>query len=302
MPSYTPSTPATSTNANRVASQVRAAIQSRNEPLWFPSLAQPLAAYAWNSLERATGLTFESYSTTRLVHGNPTLKRHTVARCRPASERDNAKSIPVEVISADVVGYITDSEVQLMSVSSLRSKTHRIDEALSILDEVATIWPTVSRLVRALHVIDPGDDSIDVSFSDPYVPFTIFVSIPSSESEGGPLRLAEAILHEAMHLHLTLMARVVPLVIREGKRYYSPWRGEERDVEGMLQAIYVFGVIRSFFATVLSKQSGGFECYARARKRQIGLQMEEARLFADCGELTSAGRALVTRLLLSELR
>ena len=296
MPSSTPFTPMISVDANRVASQVRIALQSGSEAVWFPSLTEPLASHAWDFLQRTAGLTPESYSTTRMVYRDPTLKRKIVARCSPASEEDDTKSIPVETLSSGLVRCITDSEVQLKGESSLGSETRRIDEALSLFDSVPTIWPVVCRLVRALHIIDSGDDNIDVSFSDPALPFSIFVSVPSADSETAPLRVAEAILHEAMHLHLTLMARVVPLVMLGGRRYYSPWRGEERDAEGILQALYVFGVIRSFFATNSSRQSGATECYVHARKRQITLQMEQARDFTDCNELTAAGRALVARL------
>ena len=49
-----------------------------------------------------------------------------------------------------------------------------------------------------------------------------------------------------MHLQLSLVERVVPLVLSQRKMYYSPWRDEVRNSEGILQALYVFGVIRLF--------------------------------------------------------
>ena len=78
---------------------------------------------------------------------------------------------------------------------------------------------------------------------------------------------------------------------------YSPWRGEERDSEGIIQALYVFSVIRSFFAMLprsLSYESGD---HASDRMQQIDSQIRQAEDFRGCEELTPHGAALVARLL-----
>ena len=206
--------------------------------------------------------------------------------------------IPVEALTANVVRQVTNSDVRLLDSDSITGTVaHRLDEALSSLDLVPTIWPTLCQLVRALHIIDPGGDETDVSFSAPSLPFSVFVSVPPTWSEIAVLKVAEAILHEAMHLHLTLVARVVPLVQPQGEVYYSPWRDEHRDSEGILQALYVFGVIRSFFTVAPAWQSGKVNVYVAERKEQIDSQIEQARLFGECNELTPEGAELVARLL-----
>ncbi len=204
----------------------------------------------------------------------------------------------MEVLTAGVAQQVTDGDVRLLDFQSkARTVPYQLDEALSLLDLVPTVWPTVCQLVKSLHVIDPGGDEIDVSISNPSLPFSIFLSVPPTRSEIVALRIAEAILHESMHLHLTLIAQTAPLVQSRGKMYYSPWRDEERNAEGILQALYVFGVIRSFYVVAPSWWSAEVTCYVADRRAQIDSQIEQAQLFKECDELTSDGAALVARLL-----
>ena len=280
---------------------VRTALRDGAEPLWFPRLAEPLARVAWGRLRSDVGLNPDSYSTTRLLLKDPRAEHHIAARCRPRSGQKgdgSSGAISVEILSADVVRQITDGDIQLLDTHSIAGTVaHQLGEALSLLDLVPTVGLTVCQLVRALHVIDPGDNDTDVSFSDPSVPFSVFVSVPRTQSEIVTLRIAEAILHESMHLHLTLIGKVVPLVRPEGRMYYSPWRDEERDSEGTLQAIYVFSVIRSFFAVTPALRSAEANAYVRDRKKQIESEITQAHPFRGCDELTPDGAILVARLL-----
>ena len=174
---------------------------------------------------------------------------------------------------------------------------HQLEEALSFLDLVPTLWPTVFTLIRSLHIIVPNGDETDVSFSDPTVPFSAFVSVPRIWSGVAPLRVAEAVVHEAMHLQLTLLERVVPLVLPQRIMYYSPWRDEERNSEGILQALYVFGVIRSFLKALPVLEPGPVNAHVANRVAQINHQIGEAQDFQKCEELTPQGASLAARLL-----
>ena len=165
------------------------------------------------------------------------------------------------------------------------------------MDLVPTIWPTVCTLVRSLHIIDPDEDETDVSFSEPAVPFSAFVSVPRTWSPVAALRVAESILHEAMHLQLTLVERVVSLVGTQQTTYYSPWRDEQRDAEGILQALYVFGVIRSFLKRVPVRMADPAHDYVANRIAQIECEIEQAQKFRECEELTFDGASIVARLL-----
>ena len=279
---------------------VRTALRNDAEPLWFPRLATPLVRVAWDRLQREIGLSPYSYSTKRLLLRDPIAEHHIAARCRPTSGQDGDDIlgvIPVEILTAEVVRRITDGDVRLLDSHSIAGTVaHQLSEALSLLDLVPTVWPTVCQLVRALHVIDSGDDDIDVSFSDPSMPFSVFISVPPTQSEIAILRIAEAILHESMHLQLTLVSQVVPLVRPQGKTSYSPWRDEERDSEGILQALYVFGVLRSLFALSPTWWSAEANEYVSNRRKQIESQIGRAQHFRECDELTPDGIVLVSRL------
>jgi HEXXH motif-containing protein len=60
------------------------------------------------------------------------------------------------------------------------------------------------------------------------------------------LRLAEAVVHEAMHLNLTNLEGFEPLVASEAW-IHSPWKSEPRPALGVLHGVYVFACIHRFF-------------------------------------------------------
>ena len=252
-------------------------------------------------MERDLGLTPAAYGTVRLLLRNPRGERSVIVRCGTESNEGGGpavEGIPVEMLPPDVAQKIAGSDVRFLDAHGVEDlAAHQLAEAIAILNLVPTIWPTVSTLVKSLHIIDPVDDEIDVSFSDPTIPFSIFVSVPRVWSEVAALRVAEAILHEAMHLQLTLIERVVPLVVPQRVMYYSPWRDEQRDSEGILQALYVFVVIRSFLGLIPVRQSSTINDHVADRLAQIDRQIEQARDFRQCDELTSYGASLVARLL-----
>ena len=284
-----------------VREYVRITLQNETEPLWFPSLVAPVTQIAWERLYQEIGLSPDSYSTRRLLLRDPKAERRIAAYCKPGrgqEEDGTAGGIPVEILASNLVKQIADSKVQLLNSHSIvEDAASELDEALSLLDLVPSVWPTVSQLVRAIHIIDPCDNDTDVSFSDPSMPFSVFVSVPSMRSEIVTLRIAEAILHESMHLHLTLIAQTVPLLQPRGEMQYSPWRGVERDSEGIIQALYAFRAIRTFFAELPNRRSHAVNNYVSERKKQIDSQIRQAYTFRESDELTAEGATLVTRLL-----
>ena len=112
--------------------------------------------------------------------------------------------VQVEVLTADAARRITDGGVPSIDDDChVRSVIGQLQKALNLLDKVATVSSTVCTIVNSLHVIESAGYETDVSFSYPSVPFSVFVSIPPNQSVVTELRLAEAILHEAMHLQLS---------------------------------------------------------------------------------------------------
>ncbi len=214
----------------------------------------------------------------------------------------DASSIKIELLAEDITRKYQKDGVIFYSVEEIND-TKVLDclaDAIEILNRVPTLAATVSMLAKSLHVIKPKDNNHDVSFSEPHIPFSVFVSVPFKRRQNDALRVAEGILHEAMHLQLTFVEQIIPLVKHGGETYYSPWRGECRTAQGVLHALYVFQVIDQFLEHLISTSSFD-KCtnYMHNRRKQISEQIAQVYSFQHCPDLTLEGQALVRRLVLS---
>ena len=92
--------------------------------------------------------------------------------------------IPIEILPRDIARQIAGHDIRFLHERRVvETVAHQLQDALSLLDFVPTVLPTVCTLVRSIHIIDPIEDEIDVSFSDPALPFSVFVSVPRQWSE-----------------------------------------------------------------------------------------------------------------------
>jgi HEXXH motif-containing protein len=174
----------------------------------------------------------------------------------------------------------------------------QIESALELLGVIPTVFETVCALVRCLHPLVATDDSVDISFSDPALPFSSFISIPTSTVSTAAVRIAEALLHEAMHLQLSLIESHVPLAIPGSFTYFSPWRNEYRTPQGVVHALYVFRTIAEFFAAFAESAPDAVNAeHARRRRTAILRQIADVADFALCPDLTANGAGFVQRLL-----
>ena len=111
--------------------------------------------------------------------------------------------------------------------------TRLLQAAFDALRSVESLGETIFTLVRSLHVLESQRDT-DVSFSSPGLPFSIFVSVPTPDERDAVIRLAESIVHEAMHLQLSLIEDGCALVTGGEDTAYSPWKQRDRPVQGVL--------------------------------------------------------------------
>jgi len=288
--------------ADDLAARVREALRDTSRPLWLPGLTADLADIAWRKLGRDLGLTRASYGTARVLRRDPGEARWVVAAFSVSSPAGVGRdAIPVELLPEDLVLRCTGSDMRFFRAEEILGDgvSGRVEEALEILGAVPSVLLPVCALVRALHLINPEDDEVDVSFSEPGLPFSAFVSVPGPSAVTGAIRVAEALLHEAMHLQLTLAEAIVPLVTPTERTYFSPWRNEHRTAQGVLHALYVFQVIDAFLgaAPLEGPALAPSRRYARERRRTIACQVREIRDFRACADLTADGIAFVDRLL-----
>jgi HEXXH motif-containing protein len=173
----------------------------------------------------------------------------------------------------------------------------QLDDASNLLDIAPTLKTTVLNFVQEIVLLQAPDDTIDVSHSEPRWARRIFISVPSP-SVVADLRIAEAVVHEAMHLNLSWVDRAIPLIANDSL-VHSPWRNAFRPASGVLHGLYVFCCIWHFHDRVRSLVSLAPQRMGHVEARLINIAAEV--LSIDRGELarslTAAGQELIKSLL-----
>jgi HEXXH motif-containing protein len=160
------------------------------------------------------------------------------------------------------------------------------------------LWPAVSELVWRCHIVLALDDDYDVSFSDPAIPFSVFVSAPVRNDQSSLLRVAENLIHEAMHLQLTLFEALSPLVDTTSTwSMHSPWRRQKRPAQGVLHALYVFCVLRCMWRQISQTTRNRTDRdFALRRILEIDEEVSAVRALEESPALTEEGRHFLHQL------
>ncbi|MGH7025568.1 MAG: aKG-HExxH-type peptide beta-hydroxylase [Caulobacteraceae bacterium] len=198
---------------------------------------------------------------------------------------------------ADIEAHVRQGGLRLTD-AQVTDATLFVDAAAAI-GAVPSLAAIVAARVGEIHLLkaDPG---YDVSHSEPAWVDRIFVSLPERRDRVGALRLAESIIHEAMHLHLTLLERDCPLVRDVDGQTFSPWRQTHRPFGGVLHGVYVFVRLAAFFVGTDEPQGSAAARHVHQRLTEIADELasiDQANLKAG---LTSAGRQLVKLLMQGE--
>ncbi len=220
----------------------------------------------------------------------------------PISDNDKGEIVYLEAPSFEYLlkfydehGLYPCSEDDLESNAAIT----KLKSAFAIIDLVKPAHFCITKLVRSIQVLKQEDEEVDVSYSHPKIPFSIFVSVCQDNSMLSNLRVAESILHEAMHLKLTLIENVMPLVKpNTGNLYFSPWREEKRPAQGVLHGAFVFCAILHFCKLILSNLKSLNEInYVLFRIQQISDEIKQLKDFHLCDDLTTDGAILIKNLL-----
>ena len=243
-------------------------------------------------LERQSRLSFDSteYSTSRFL-GADGPERVLTLDPNPAPD---CLALRLEVIEASVASHFSNRGVDLIGGAELTAALGQaIAAATSLICRAPSLARTVSALVRSVHVLRSTDPGIDISFSDPAIPFSIFLSV--TEGAEAELRNAEAIIHESMHLQLSLVEELVPLVMDDRITLYSPWKQANRPLSGVIHGLYVFRVIDEWLASISTSDRGSQ--VIGQRRAQIAGQIKELDLAGCESGFTGDGRNLLRRML-----
>ena len=225
---------------------------------------------------------------------------------KPAPPWQDGSEVPNSSIagfSADLIERVTPippgiaAELAargLVGIESSPASLRLLGDALSWIDRVPELASILHTLVSEIHLLaaEPG---YDISHSEPRWRSSIFVSIPDRGDEIGALRLAESIVHEAMHLQLTNRELRQRLVALEKGTTVSPWRTEARPYRGVLHGLYVFSCLAAFFRTLLAELALGEvgRRHAAQRRHEIAHEVRSIDFRSLAKGLSEAGIGLM---------
>lgn len=285
-------------------SVVKTALDRYPASPWIPKVARLLAEYRQLQLLHRVGIEIEDYGTYRLLTGSRSSTRRVFESVPIGCTKHNSAGNRVVLIE-----ILPDSEQRKYR---LRGLSHYSEydlarspilecfrDALLVLNLIPDVAESLSFLVKVCHLLKPDDARSDISYSDPDIPFSIWLSIPSFRVANDSLRMAESILHESMHLQLTLIEEVLPLVNSHEQTFFSPWKGAYRPSYGLLHSVYVFQAIDKFYEQLLSTSTRSVDDtrYMIRRRKRIGREISQCRAVIRYSDFTDIGRILVQRLL-----
>ena len=246
----------------------------------------------WGEMEHY-GFTPTNYGTHRWLLRDPAVERI----CSMSVHIDESRECCIESLPASSRTSYEDAGLVFAKDFSAEVALGVFQSAFSLIALVPSLHSTIAEFLRSVHILESIGVDYDVSHSDPCVPFSVFSSVPPATGMGR-LRLAESIIHECMHLQLTIAEDVLPFVETPKVRLYSPWRQTLRPVGGVLHAFYVFTVVHEFFKALSLRKSLTSEesDFVRRRCRQIIIEAKQVPFFSSVGGLTDDGRSLMRYL------
>jgi HEXXH motif-containing protein len=266
-------------------------------PPFENSLPAALRLSGERQLLRLGALTRETYSTQRFLSVSP----DNDAKVLKAIPVRSGNLLLCEGLSTELARFSAEHGLELASDADAAQATHLIEAALRVVEPFPFLWTAVSELIWRCHIVLALADDYDVSFSDPAIPFSIFVSAPARNVQSSILRVAESLIHEAMHLQLTLFEGLSPLVDTASTwSMYSPWKQQERPAQGLLHGLYVFCVLRWMWRQISqTTRSRTDRDFALHRISEIDEEISLVRTFEESPALTEEGRYFLHQLFLA---
>lgn len=261
---------------------------------WYDGLAPELADHVWRAMSRM-GITTENYGTARVLSGDPA--SHRLGGLMHDAGFD--RSTPLERYDAVMLsryGVIGLREPQ-PDFDAMHFE-HQMRRALGMIGIVPGPLAAVRALVWSVTPVGVEGPEFDTGYSDPAVPFSIFLGAHSVHARVTALRMAEGVLHETMHLQLSLIEDVVPLVNAGTELRQSPWQMRPRPTQGILHGLYVFRVVQDWFRQLVAEGALDEADLRHALRRidQIDHDCSGLSDLAESEELTQDGRTLVEAL------
>lgn len=254
---------------------------------WSDDFITVLLAVA-TMLVRENGMSLDTYSTDGMLGSTASNDELTLFLPNFPCARIGTTEV--------VANWLREIGLEPVRQIELHEFTSLFSDSGVLLRKKPELLKSVSTLARAIHpVVSFGDT--DTSHSDPGLPLSIAVSVPNATtSKDAVERLTESLIHEVMHLQLTLCERVVP-VVSQPESIYSPWKKEFRDIRGIIHGMYVFGILFHFWSTIDAKEvTANTLSFASRRTNEIRSDFAGLTNVSCSRSLTSSGKTLINTL------
>ena len=269
---------------------------------WAAALPATLHQTGVTNCLTSLGLDFESYGTVRMMTRSANEARRIVGKVDSPVEAKGG-CLLIECLPSRVAAEFDAVGLSLREVddSAISADIDVLGQAWHL---VHALWPELSssieHLVRCVHLLTAPSPEVDCSYSRPDLPFSVFLSVPDHGTPARIERTTEALVHETMHLQLSLVECRIPLIEtgRTETVAFSAWRNCERHVQGVLHALYVFVVVQKLWQRAMQRAPCGLD-RGFAEARVLSIRDEVARtchLAASTG-LSLEGRQIVRQLL-----
>jgi HEXXH motif-containing protein len=267
-------------------------------PPFKSSLPVKLRRFGERTLRRNHALTRGTYSTRRFLSGSPC---HAGAVL--TTQFAGGKWLVCEGESPELVRFCLEHDISLANNTDTNRAMDLIDSAIAeVIEPYPFLRSAISELAWRCHILHAQSGDYDTSFSDPGIPFSIFLSVPPHGVRRSILRVAESLIHETMHLQLTLFEAQCPLVDTASTwSMYSPWKRQQRQTQGVLHGLYVFCVLRWVWHEISrSSQNATDRQFALLRVSEIDEETDSVRPIEGSPALTSYGKQLLQQLFAAE--
>ena len=265
---------------------------------WDSDAVDALSKWSEHDLLNPRGLTLRTYSTVKMLTANP--NAHADRFHKTVSVRD--VQFAIEELPVKFWHLATAQGVRPSSVieRDLRSIYPVLKDALDTIRlNMPGLFASIKCLLRSLLLLESHDPDYDVSFTLPQLPHSIFVSVPDATDRCCVPRVAEAIVHEVLHLQLALIERQCPLVRQDVpvEVTYAPWCGEERPLSGVVHGLFVFRGIEHLWCSFLWGMNRATREFAMARTEEVRQQRDLVQRPEAFNSLTAFGRRVFQRLI-----
>lgn len=264
-------------------------------PLWENDITNLLVDFKWAELASQSHIAPNTYTIARCVIGKINIPEVDL----PLSINDC--DIKIALPSKDLDGFYEEHGIEPVTIDTYTSASNisKIKSALAVIQHVPEAYLFINHIVKSIQIIEAEYSDTDISYSHPGIPFSIFFSICEEISIISDLRVAESILHEAMHLKLTLIESNIDLIRPFSREtFYSPWRDENRPLRGVLHGLFVFRAILDFYEILLKKSIfKNAHDYLSDRISKIKSEIRLINAFPQSKDLTIAGQKLSSKLL-----